>query len=85
MKKLLGRNVIYLSKQALEVDTNQAKFFPFLRSSLISSTAHEEIIVKGIHAMCNLTNVRDVVPHKQPFQEFVFFGRSNVGKSSSHQ
>ena len=32
--------------------------------------------------MCNLDNIRRTIPHKNPVVEYVFFGRSNVGKSS---
>lgn len=74
--------MIYVSKQLNKVDTNQAKFFPFLNSPQLQASAHQQITVKGIHAMCNWNNIRQFVPHNKPFQEFVFFGRSNVGKSS---
>ena len=32
--------------------------------------------------MCNLVNLNAVVPHKDNPYEFIFFGRSNVGKST---
>lgn len=82
MKKALANNVIYVSKQTVNIDTTQPKFFPFLGSNLIHATAHQQITVNSIHAMCNLDNIRYFVPHQKDFQEFVFFGRSNVGKSS---
>jgi ribosome biogenesis GTP-binding protein YsxC/EngB len=82
MKKYTGRSVIYLSKYCSNIDTGQDKFFPFLNSPLIHSQAMSQFTTTGLHAMCNITNIRSTVPHKQDFQEFVFFGRSNVGKST---
>jgi ribosome biogenesis GTPase A len=82
MKKLLGKSVIYVSKQLTEVDTTQQKFFPFLGNTMVASTAQQHITVKGLHAMCNWSNIKLWVPHGKDFQEFVFFGRSNVGKST---
>ena len=49
---------------------------------MISSTAQKEITVKGVHAVCNWPTIKQVVPHAVNYQEFIFFGRSNVGKSS---
>jgi GTP-binding protein len=80
--KAFGRNVIYISQKMASIDTSQDKFFPFLNSQLINSSAINQFAVKGLHAMCSLDNIRSYVPHKGDVQEFVFFGRSNVGKSS---
>ena len=41
-----------------------------------------QFAVTGLHAICNFNNIRSTIPHKDDFQEFVFFGRSNVGKST---
>lgn len=32
--------------------------------------------------MCNISNINEVVPLPIPSKEFIFLGRSNVGKST---
>ena len=68
MKKIAQRSVIYLSQQFSAIDTTQDKFFPFLNSPLIHSQAISQFTTTGLHALCNITNIRNTVPHKQDFQ-----------------
>ena len=82
MKKVIGKSVVYLSKQMVNIDLKQDKFFPFLNSALIHSQALSQFTVTGLHAVCNIDNIRKTIPYKEDMQEFVFFGRSNVGKST---
>jgi ribosome biogenesis GTPase A len=77
-----SKNVIYISQKLGNIDTSQDKFFPFMNSPLLHSSAKNQFVIKNLHAICNLSNIRQYVPHKEDVQEFVFFGRSNVGKSS---
>ena len=51
-----------------KVDTNQAKFFPFLSSPQVQASAHQQITLKGVHAVCTLDNIRGVVPHAKNYQ-----------------
>jgi GTP-binding protein len=37
---------------------------------------------RQIQGVCNLGNVSSVVPLPMPCKEFIFFGKSNVGKST---
>lgn len=82
MRKVIGKSVLYLSKQMQNIDLSQDKFFPFLNSAVIHSHALNQFTVTGLHAVCNIDNIRSTIPHKEDMQEFVFFGRSNVGKST---
>ena len=82
MKKILQSGVVYASKQVFTTDLSQQQYFPFINSKIIESSAVQQFLVTGVHAICNLDNVRLTIPHKQPVNEFVFFGRSNVGKST---
>lgn len=82
MKKIIGKSVVYLSKQMQNIDLGQDKFFPFLNSAMIHSQALNQFTVTGLHAVCNIDNIRNTIPYKDDIQEFVFFGRSNVGKST---
>ena len=65
MKKYLARNVIYVGTNMNNIDTNQPKFYPFLNSSMLASSAKQEIAVKGIHAMANWNNIQSIVPHQR--------------------
>lgn len=53
-----------------------------MHSPIIHSQAIHQFAVTGIHAICNFTNIRGTIPYKEDIQDFVFFGRSNVGKST---
>jgi len=63
--KFVERNVIYLSKELSKIDINQSKFYPFINSPLINSNALNQFVVTGIHAMCDLSNIKYHVPHKK--------------------
>lgn len=64
MQKYAGRSVIYLSKQCAGLDLTQDKFFPFLNSPLIHSEAITQFTATGLHALCDLNNIRNTVPHR---------------------
>ena len=72
---------MHAAKQILPT-ADSKQVFPFLNSSLIKAEALQQFTVTGIHAMCNLDNIKYTIPHRQRVQEFTFFGRSNVGKST---
>jgi len=40
MNKIFDKKVIYVAKNMVNIDTSQKKFFPFLYSSIINSSAN---------------------------------------------
>ena len=81
----MKRTIYYITgnSNSFEAYQNQAEsLFPFLNSPLLYSTAKQQIKFKDIHASLNARNIKAFLPHKKPCQEFIFFGRSNVGKST---
>jgi GTP-binding protein EngB required for normal cell division len=48
----------------------------------LNSTAKKQIRLKKVYGIGNNKNIKSLVPHREPYHEFVFFGRSNVGKST---
>jgi len=63
-----GKNVIYISQKLSNIDTNQDKFFPFMNSPLLHSSAMNQFAIKNLHAICNLSNIRHHIPHKEDVQ-----------------
>ena len=80
--KILRSKVLYISKQIINLDSSNTKLYPFLNFPSLTSMAHHQIVTTGIHALCNLDNIKNYYPTDSQGHEFVFFGRSNAGKSS---
>ena len=79
----MKRTVFHISKGCSMPITDQPhSFFPFLNSHIIDQHAKKFIKYKRVHGICNLKNLDTIIPHEGNPYEFVFFGRSNVGKST---
>ena len=67
----MKRTIYYVTKttNTFEEYQNQPdSFFPFLNSSLVNSTAKQQIKFKDIHASLNVKNINSFLPHKKPCQ-----------------
>ena len=56
-----------------------------MNSKLVDQYAKEQIKFKKISAVANYRNINDIIQDNymaSKSREFIFFGRSNVGKSS---
>ena len=79
----MKRTVFHISKGLTNSLIEQPdSLFPFLNSSIVDQHAKTFIKFKQIHGLCNLSNLHLVIPHTGNPYEFIFFGRSNVGKST---
>ncbi len=77
------RTVFHTSKAYLQDPfTQSSTLFPYLNSKLVESYSKSIIRFKRVHAICNLNNINEETPIPPPTKEFIFFGRSNVGKST---
>lgn len=79
----MKKTVFHTSKAYLTNAFSQPDhLFPFLGSNIVDNYSKSIIRFKKVYATCNMRNINEVAPLPPPTKEFIFFGRSNVGKSS---
>jgi GTP-binding protein EngB required for normal cell division len=64
------------------INSEEKRFFPFLNSRLFDASSQKKLSFDKIDAICDSKRILKFVLQRPPCNSFIFFGRSNIGKSS---